>query len=63
MTHRERALTLLNVVSASRPSQKTPREMEQDRLDLEVAKVHVLLAIEERLGYIQNRIGRLDKEV
>ena len=70
--HRIHARSLIETIEQqiSRPMKEQqisrpmkPLEIEALRLGVEIAKVYALLSIEERLGYIQNRISRLDKEV
>ena len=59
--HRIHARSLIETIEQQISRPMKPLEIEA--LRLEIAKVYALLSIEERLGYIQNRISRLDKEV
>ena len=59
--HRIHARSLIETIEQQISRPMKPLEIEALRLGVE--KVYALLSIEERLGYIQNRISRLDKEV
>jgi len=61
--HRIHARSLIETIEQQISRPMKPLEIEALRLGVEIAKVYALLSIEERLGYIQNRISRLDKEV
>jgi hypothetical protein len=61
--HRIHARSMVETIEERVARPMTQRDIEAMRLYAEMAKVYALLAIEERLGYIQNRISWLDKEV
>jgi hypothetical protein len=57
MEHRAEALFKIEGIEDDLRHGLTQREIETKRLVCELAKIHALLAIEERLGYIQHGLA------